>query len=202
MFTIGNCCVTLKGAELRLNKYSDSPVPGLTTDSLKRVLWNTRSPRGVPPGSSCWMPGFKMPEPLVSRFVVKQLLSFWKLLWLGFSDSCSISYAKCSNTDIKQRSENSFCTPGRVSVNLLRNHCVSQHCSLSLSHLLTALYFQGKKSKTEESLWCSRKGEVVEIISNVAFGLPKLREQCSHIPRCMQKALCIWELWFTHFCAL
>lgn len=29
---MGSCCVTLKGAELRLNKYSDSPVPGLATD--------------------------------------------------------------------------------------------------------------------------------------------------------------------------
>lgn len=30
---MGSCCVTLKGAELRLNKYSDSPVPGSATES-------------------------------------------------------------------------------------------------------------------------------------------------------------------------
>lgn len=35
---------------------------------------------------------------------------------------------------------------------------------------------KGGGGEAKESLWCSYKGEIVQIISNVAFGLPKLRE--------------------------
>lgn len=80
---MGSCCVLLKGAELRLNKYSDSPVPGLATDSCfdgsspKRLQ---DPPEGSPQVRAAESEG--MPEPFgqgkntVSKFIVKQFLFF------------------------------------------------------------------------------------------------------------------------------
>lgn len=146
------------------------------------------------------MPRFKMPELLVSRFIVKQLLSFWKLLWLGFSDSCSISYAKCSNININQRSENSFCTPGTF-LWICWGNTVS-HSSAVCLYLLTALCFQGKK-KTKPRKACDAVTRERLSRSSVRLHLG-CKSWGNDVPASQGacKKHSIWELWFTHICAL